>query len=206
MTAELIYKTTSPKAIEWWHATQDALEADRIKRNALADQLSKEFGTGEHSPHRDLWINTGWDGDIFITGMAPINDERNLPPEGWRFDRNKGHLVPALRTNRGKQLAREFESIRGAKWRADSLAVLGVPRHIESPTSDEQGRRRLYDAGFEFDEESQTLYQAWGSGTVEKAVLAAQANVPDVVWEEVKRSEWYARQEAKDSLDTPRKG
>lgn len=198
MTVELIFKTTSPRAIEWWNQTQAALEEGRARINSLIERWTAEYGPSDDSDSRSIWTYRGWNGATNIMGMVANKDEVSSPPTGWRFDKKEGVLVPALRSARGKELAAEMEAARGGVWRRD-LAAIGVPDDVIGDTADNGYSRRRYQPGFDFDDDTQTLYQVWGTGLAEKECLEEQAKVPEVEWVEVKRSEWYAREEAKQS-------
>ncbi len=192
MTAELIYKTTSPKALDWY---RDILAKSKVQSQARAeytDRMTAEFGkpdlpdyfSEERRAKRSLWLR----GEHAFAIDSGSNER---PPEdsGWRLDSKDRNWQPKLATKAGKERAAELSALSTHNTR-DHLPEIGVPQMAFADA-------HLYQPGLDYDEDAGVLYVLWGSGRCDKEALAAQAKVPDVEWVEVKRSEWYAREEAK---------
>lgn len=192
MSAELIYKTTSPRAIEWWKAASVAHERDREARRAYEKRMLDEFGpadvpdyaSAERRGKRAVWCR-----GAHAVGLDCGYGEKPPADSGWRLD-SKDHIwMPKLATKEGRARAAELAALCTYDIRAH-LAEVGIAAMCFA-------NNRLYGPGVEFDEAEGTLYVVWGSGRCAQEAEVAQRKVPEVVWESVRRSEWYAREEAK---------
>jgi hypothetical protein len=189
MTTALVLRTTDSRATDWWKATREALEQDRLKRVALIDELTETYGPGSRGGRRILYVFTDWMGTDTPTGMEAVGTEWIEFPAGWRFDPKKRHLVPALRTEEGKALARRLAEAAGHPWRQSSPTV-GIPHDLRIERAD-KGGEHVYNAGISYDVENEILYQLWGSAKVYPALADALAN-SGIEWTEVPQSEWVA--------------
>jgi hypothetical protein len=197
VSAELFYKTTTPEIVAWYREAMLKAKTEAAARTAYADKLTAEIGPGRDE-HRDLYISRGWGGETRVTGIAESEAEYRTKsgPEGLRYDRSKGFLVPALRTARGKQYAAEFEALKGSTFLND-IGQFGVPSGVHGSRDDESGNTYRFTPGFEIDDDTDTLYLLWGSSRIAGNVEESLAEHPEIAWEKVPRSEWYAREESK---------
>lgn len=189
MTAELVFKTASPAAIEWWEGIRARLDGDRLNRIALAEELTAALGPGHDGDLRRLYAITTWEGSDLVTGVEAVGAEWTDPPAGWRFDRKTQHLVPALRTDEGRAALKRLQAVSGTPWRTGSEAV-GIPRRISIPRPPGPTDGMVHEAGIFFDVEPRVLYQLWSTTAVYDEVVAKQANARGVEWAEVTRAEW----------------
>lgn len=194
MSVELIYKTRSPKAIEWWLAAAERVQADRRARSAYEDRMTEEFGVPdlpqyteeERRTRRKLWLR-----GARVSGLDSGYDEQPPADSGWRLDSKDRYWKPKLATKAGKGRAAELAALCTYDMR-DHTDEIGVASMAFAGSY-------LYRSGMDYDEAEGALYVVWGSGQCAKEAEAVQAKVPDVVWVEVPRSEWYAREEAKET-------
>jgi hypothetical protein len=192
MTAELIYKTTSPKALAWYRDVLAQNKEQAAARAEYTDHMTAEFGkpdlpdyfSEERRSKRSLWLR----GDRAFA-IDSGHNERPPVDSGWRLDSKDHNWQPKLATKAGKERAAELAALSTFDTRSH-LPEIGVPQMAFADS-------HLYQPGLEFDEAEGVLYIAWGSGRCAAEALAAQAKVPEIEWAEVKRSEWYAREEAK---------
>lgn len=196
MSTELIYKTTSPFALAWWANAEVEREKARLIRREYAERMTAEFGptpprysysNGESHEFRELMV-----AGPRAVGLASGYDE--VPPleSGWRLDSKERIWMPKLATAQGKMRRDELLTLA-------SFDIRGHMSEIGAPSIAFAGSY-LYHGGLE--EDGGALFQTWGSGQCMKECEAAQAKVPEVIWAEVKRSEWYALQEAKEAAVT----
>jgi hypothetical protein len=122
-------------------------------------------------------------------GLASGYTEQPPLDSGWRLDSKDRYWAPKLATAAGKARAKELAALASYDHRA-TMPEIGIPQLAFAGNYH-------YHGGLEFDTATQTLYQVWGSCQCDQECKAAQVKVPDVVWVEVPRSEWYAREEAK---------
>lgn len=186
MTAELIYRTTSPAALDFWaHAETKASERKTLV-DAYIEQLTHDFGT-VNGKDRTVW-NRG----PVVYGVECLYGEQPPADSGWRLDSKEGIWMPKLRIPAGKERARELAALTVYNVRAH-VQEIGIPQMVMTD-------RHFFRPGIEFHDG--VLYQTWGSGKCEPDALAEAAKVPEVVWEPVKRSEWYALEEAREAEAT----
>lgn len=191
MTAVLVYKTSSPKAIDWYRDVVARDTVVRDKRRVYTDQLTSEFGEvgkryehdSEHIDHRPLMRNSSNQ----ITGLMCRSGEKPPKGSGWRLDAQTGFWKPDLRTNKGKELEAELETLSGVNM-LNELYEIGAAGMAFVPGS-------LYRPGVTFRDETGELFVYWGSKDCEDEMLAASAKVPDVEWAVVPLSEWHAWRE-----------
>jgi hypothetical protein len=191
MSAELIYKTTSPAAIEWWQNATAEARKQSILRQEFADEMLAEFGPstkavyGDDKPDRKLWVR----GESVI-GLDSNYNEKPPADSGWRLDSKDRIWKPALKTAKGRALRDRLAALTTYSVRAHSNEI-GVPEIVFAGM-------HMYRPGLSFDEEpTPTLFQVWGSGQCATECEKEQAKLADIEWVEVKRSVWYARVEAK---------
>jgi hypothetical protein len=191
MTVELIYKTTSLAAIEWWKKAEDEAELARRLRNEYMDKQTALYGptpggTYESAPTKDRGLMVS---RHIVLGLASGHNEQPPANSGWRLDSKERFWKPKMATRAGKERASELKTLTGYNLRGH-VDEIGVPGMAVAGM-------RLYSAGLEFDTASGVLYQTWGSGRCAEECVKVQALHPNTAWEEVPRSEWYAREEAK---------
>ena len=189
MSAELIYKTTSPAAIAWWRNVEAKNAEQQALRNAFRDEMLAAYGPADKAfydspPSRALWMQ----GER-VVGLDSGYKEQPPAGSGWRLDARDGFWKPALKSAAGREIQKRLAALTVYNAR-DHVTEVGAPRMAFVDM-------RLLRPGFEFDDETGALYQLWGSGRCAAECESAQAEVPEVEWVEVKRSEWYAREEAK---------
>lgn len=195
MSAELIYRTDSAAAVAWrLDYSRKWLDAkEHWDRFELDVEL--EFGIPEGEKHRSLYMVEGK-----VVGIVRSTDEwsdrRNYSTRfpGWREHQRWPILVPKLNTKVGKEWQAKLDALPVLSARHEARAI-GIPDYVLTDG-------RMFSAGIDYDEDPDgkvvAVYQSWGSGQCEAAVLAEQAKHPEVVWTEVPRSQWYARLEAKE--------
>lgn len=197
MSVELIYKTTSPAALDWY--------SDLTRRDTEAREVVREFLTriNEVIPpwpgesNRDLVTFRDRPAGITFTPTEQVarrwGTRANLP-EGWRIKREWSNtLVPALNTKAGKARQAELDALPWVSILSDMETRLGIPSMIMVPG-------HIYSPGFDVDRDDEgvatALWITWGSGRCEGDFLKEVSRHPaDVEWIEVPRSEWYARVE-----------
>ena len=194
MSAELIYKTTSPAAIEWWLDAERKVKADRELQLAYELRLTEEFGAPAHPDYieehrrkrRGLWFRN--DRPYAVDSLRNEN-----PPadSGWRLDSKERLWRPKLATAAGKKRAAELAALCTFVLR-DHMHEIGIPAIAFS------GDGYMHRPGVEFDADEQALYVLWGSSRCADEALANQAKNPHIEWVEIPRSVWYARIEAKE--------
>jgi hypothetical protein len=189
MTAELIYRTSTPAAEAWWRnlvarrAEQDALR-DAFEAEMLATYGPAQHRYGEGVGKRSLYTN----GRV-ITGIDAGYNEQPPAGSGWRLDSKDRFWKPALRTAEGRKLKARLVTLTTYIWQSH-VTEIGIPELIFTD-------RYLMRPSLTADDDPFVLFQTWGSGQCEKDCLAEQAKHPEIEWIEVKRSEWYAHEEAK---------
>jgi hypothetical protein len=194
MSAELIYKTTSPDAITWWQNAAEKRREEEVLRAEFAAEMLFTYGPREQSsydptpPDRKLWLRGEG-----VVGLDAAYNERPPADSGWRLDSKERIWMPALRTPAGRILRDRLRGLTVYRLRAH-LREIGVPEMTFAGSY-------IYRPGLEFDEPTQTLFCTWGSGMCATAAVTEQAKVPAIVWEEVPRSVWYAREETKQVAD-----
>lgn len=184
MTAELIYRTTSPAALDFWaHAQAKAGERKKLV-DAYIEQLTRDFGPVPGKTDRTVW-NRG----PHVTGVDCAYGEAPPADSGWRLDSKEGIWKPKLRETAGKERARELAALTVYNVRTH-LQEIGIPQMVWTD-------RHVFRPGIEFHDG--VLYQTWGSGQCRDEALAEAKKVTTVVWEPVRRSEWYALEEAREA-------
>lgn len=187
MSAELIYKTTSPDAISWWVDVSLRLNAQREARNAFIAEMTETYGVGEGSASVKAGSRLLWT----VNGRASALDSgcSETPPvsSGWRLDSKDRNWKPALKLAAGKALAKRLAELSTVDPLRE-LSAVGVPQLAFAGS-------HMYRPGIEFDEGERALYVTWSSGLCAKEMEASY--VDHVEWTEVPRSVWYARLEAK---------
>lgn len=188
MTVALVYRTSSPKAVDWFHDVEAREQGVRAKRDAYTQELTERYGpvgkryeySSEELDHRPLMR----DSRNRITGVACSHGEQPPKGSGWRLDSKTGFWKPDLRSKAGKERDAELEALHGVDSRSelDSIGATGL--------SFVPGR--MYQPGLRFRKETGELYVTWGSRGCEGDMLAAGAKVDDVAWESVPLSEWHA--------------
>lgn len=189
MTAELIYRTSSPAAATWYSARNAEQVEQSGRRNAFQDEMLATYGPAD--------VPEGRQGhglrNLMVTrrGVVGIHSGwQEAPPadSGWRLDARDRFWKPSLRSAKGRALAKRLEELTVVDL--NRLSDIGIPEVVFAGL-------HMYSPGLDHDDAPFALYQIWGSGECEQGCLAEQAKHPDVVWVEVLRSEWYARIEAK---------
>lgn len=190
MSAELIYRTSSPAAEAWWAHVKDMQRQQNELRRAFEAEMLAQYGPADVSEYSEghgkrlLYTN----GRV-CTGLDAGYNERPPAGSGWRLDSKDRFWKPALKEAAGRAMKERLRALTLYVWQSH-VEEIGVPELVFAGSY-------LHRPGFEADEEPFALYQLWGSGQCAKECEAVQAKHPEVVWVEVKRSEWYAREEAK---------
>jgi hypothetical protein len=184
MTAELIFRTKSLEALIFW----EHFEAKREERRKLIAEyiakLTADFGPTAGSEERNVWTR-----GVHVYGVDCNRGEQPPADSGWRLDAKDGIWMPKLRTKAGQDRRDELRTLTVYDV-TQHVHEIGIPSIIFTSA-------HLFRPGLDFHEGS--LYQLWGSGECRDDILAAAATNPAVVWEPVKRSEWYALQEAREA-------
>lgn len=119
--------------------------------------------------------------------------ERSTAPDPgeptWRYDRKAGGWVPRRSTKEGKAIGKEFDACQ-----ASGLGdVPGLPKYVPTPGE----MFRMQGAAMFFDGEY--VWAGWMAVDHEDVVKSGWGSFDEAMWELVKRSEFYAAQEAKDA-------
>ncbi len=196
MSAELIFKTSSPKALEWWEEITAYKSEVAVRRAEYVKKLTELMGPSDRSDVREVYATFNYDGSSYINGIAIRGGEASNVPIGWRLDQRKWRLVPALKTEEGKAIRAEMNLLSERAY-MESAPSIGIRTSADGPRNDEQGTGNIYFPGTHVDKDEDgkatTLYVTWGSGWVRGAAVATQAKVPEVEWVEIPLEEWIAR-------------
>lgn len=195
---ELVFKTTSPQALEWY-AKLDALRQEEIKlRNAYEDRMREEFGPSQRESYdtgqcaqqtrRGLWIR----GDIAYALDSGYN-ERTPEDSGWRLDSKDRNWQPKLATKKGKERRAELAELNLVKMRG-RWGEIGIPFLY-------WGEGYVYHPGVTFDAENRVLYVMWGTQYAEDEFKKETSAFPDIQWERIPLSEWHAYVESHSEQD-----
>jgi hypothetical protein len=190
MSAELIYKTKTPAALEWWRHVQNQASAAHAFRSNYIKRMTNEFGptpgryTESGNKDRALMVSRH-----IVMGLASGYDEKPPVDSGWRLDSKERYWAPKLATKAGKERAAELATLAGFDV-LKHVHEIGIPGMVIE-------NLRMFTPGFSFDEDPEVLYQTWGSGLCAADCERSQAEHPEIEWMEVPRSEWYAREESK---------
>ena len=195
MTVALVYKTSSPKAIEWFRDLNALFLINKKLREAYAKNMFDEFGPvglrfeydSEPVEDRPLMRNS----ENEITGVMSASGEAPPKGSGWRLDAESGFWKPDLRSKAGKERAAELEKLKGPTLTSADGASVGI-----TPVAFAFEEHRLYRPGVSFREGTGELYVSWGSAACEpEARKTIERAASDVSWERVPLSEWHAWQE-----------
>lgn len=197
MSAELIYKTTSEAALQWFRDFESRRQSNGLVLDAFQKEIESTLGPVDgqawDGTKRPLLLSRGKVVGVVrsVEEYRRGNYKTHFP--GWREHERWDALVPSKNTKLGKEWARRIEDLPKLELREEASAI-GVPYMVFA-------NHRMYEAGFDVDyakDNSPTaIYQLWGSGLCEGDCLKEQAEHPDIEWVEVPRSQWYARVEAK---------
>jgi len=181
-TAELIYASTDPRALDVVKALR--VEEARVEalRAAWVDEITEQFGGDDRFPDKKRRPYGSW---WSIVGFAATGDFE-VSPAGWRRDSKRdGAFVPDLRTNAGREARDRLATLSRSRLVSDDRATVGVPVLVRVPTADE-GQFLRRNADLVHDERTGTVYQVWESSDVQDDVDAAIAAC-GVPWAEVDR-------------------
>jgi hypothetical protein len=193
MSAELIYRTSSPAAEIWWRHLKEMQQQQDELRRAFEDEMLDTYGPADVPDYQ-----TGYGKRLLYTNGRGItgldSGYREQPPtgSGWRLDAKDHIWKPALKEAAGRKLKSRLQALTVYVWQNHTTEI-GIPELIFADAY-------LCRPGLTADEEPFVLYQTWGSGRCEADCRAEQARHPEVVWTEVPRSEWYARIEAQEQV------
>lgn len=200
MSAELIYRTSSPAALAWRLAYTERWVECKVAWDAFEFDVEAALGIPEGEQHRSLYMVDGQ-----IVGIVRTSDEwadrRNYGTRfpGWKEHQRWPILTPKLNTKAGKEWQAKLAALPVLSLRTEARQI-GVPDYILTDG-------RMFSGGFDYDEDDEhgttAIYQVWGSGECERACLAEQAKHPEIEWVEVPRSAWYARLEALEAQKEP---
>ena len=194
---ELVFRTTSPAAIEWYEKIRALRSEEWERRKAFEDEIVALFGPSQRDTYerdedgnkkpqtgRPLWIR----GDVAYALDSAYSEQ---PPvdSGWRLDSKDRNWQPKLATTAGKEWKRRLGELNLVHMRS-RWEEIGIPAVVFTDSY-------MFSPGIDFDPETQTLYIMWGSQWVQKDWDKQTAKFPDIVWEQMPLSEWHARQEAK---------
>lgn len=192
MSAELIYRTTSPAALEWWRHVQETQAQQDELRRAFEDEMLAAYGPADKPDYSDahgkrlLWVNSR-----SVIGVDAGYSERPPAGSGWRLD-SKDHIwKPALKEAAGRAWVKRLGALTVYIWQSH-VEEIGLPELVLAD-------HYLCRPGLTADEDPFVLFNTWGSGRCAVNVEAEQAKHPEIVWTEVPRSEWYARIEAREA-------
>lgn len=179
------FSTSNPVTVAAFRAACDAERETSRTIVAAAEALGKNKG----AMHTGLVFN----GIPEIVGLEPDNPDD--PPEGWRFTKSAGHLVP--RQGKAGDEAREWLASHQPKVGARRvLAEHGLPLNdLLGHTDGGITRKFNLPLIFEHDSTVWALYRGrpgrWAGGEIEPT------------WDERKLSEFYAAREARDAAESP---
>jgi hypothetical protein len=198
MATALIQKTSSPEALSWYADHLAKREGQRKEIAILQDEVNAAFGALPDGGVRHL-ITAGGRVLAIERSEAEYEARANYKTAfpGFREHPRWDGLLPALNTKAGKTWQERFDQISVVDLRSD-LELIGVP----SMTFDSESSM-MYEPGFDVDTEADgtvtALYVHFGSLAVLEEVANSEAKHPEIHWDTLPRSVWYARQEAKDA-------
>lgn len=203
MTAQLAYSTRHPELIKMW--LDISTERDELwkRRREYQKEITERLptlqdyrGKGDPDVERGLYAFTRFDGSSGITGVGVGHGERSNPPVGWRYEKSKGHLVPAKRTPEGKAIVQEWRDrkLHGRAWMVD-LEKFSIPTTLDDESSYQDGQGHMYFPGFRLVEDE--LFVLWGTVNVADEFEKRTAG-SGVEWTELSRKELAAL------LDSPK--
>lgn len=188
MSTALVYRTSSPRAIDWFNGVEARERVIREKRDAYTAAITEQFGAvGKRYEHSTEELDNRplmRDSRNRVTGVACKSGEKPPKGSGWRLDADSGFWKPDLRSKAGKERDTELEALHGVDSRSE-LHTIGAAGLAFVPG-------RMYQPGLRFRKETGDLYVSWGSKDCEDDMLAAGKAVDDVVWEAVPLSEWHS--------------
>jgi hypothetical protein len=200
MSAELIYKTTSAEALEALGKYNDRATEVHAVWNVFQARANALVPPPEGMKRRELSLSQGK-----VIGITCSSEEERhwtqnykSSPEGWRLSPYLSQtLIPRKNTSAGRALDAEIAQLPPLNIRSSLERALGIPEMVFV-------RDRMYSPGLDTDENESgaytAIYVAWGSGKCASDFIEGTTRVaPSVEWTEVLRSEWYAREEAKES-------
>jgi hypothetical protein len=189
MSVELIFKTTDPRVLAWWESVLAHHAEIRERRNAYADRISDELGTDGNV--RPLYETRLFLGGSYIDGVGAIPADYRRPAGellamGWRIDSKTNHLKPALKTEAGKAIRKEWGTLDflNKEKQAINFGVLG---EFRGPFDEKTGKTLRYFPGFTIIDGA--LYVTYGSSYGEKEVGEALSQ-STVDWVRITTSEW----------------
>lgn len=196
---ELVFKTTSPRAIEWYRKISRLRISERKLREEFEDSMTElygpsqrdtyernEDGTKKPQTRRLLWLR----GDAAYA-LDSAHNEQPPTDSGWRLDAKDRNWQPKLATKAGKEWKQRLIELNVVNMHT-RWGEIGIPAIAFAGSF-------MYRPGMEFDEDEKVLYVSWGSQWVMREWEKATSKFPDIEWVQVPLSEWHARQEAKKS-------
>jgi hypothetical protein len=195
MSVELIYKTTDPAVLAWWESVHQYHDEIWEQRNAYAERITAELGKPndwrgvEEDRPRRLYEMRLYRGGSYLDGVEATVQDRQRPSEellalGWRVDSKTRKLAPAKRTEAGKAIVAEWNTL-SVLNREEEATQFGVTPEFRGPTRD--GITNRYFAGFTVIGDA--FYVTYGSSYGEKSVgnLLSKSAID---WTRLTTSEW----------------
>lgn len=181
MTVESVFSTTAEEALE----VHRKYVADVENFAEAVGDIKAEFG-------RDVYTRNSALSGRSVAGLDPNDDDIRYGaelPDGLRLEKKRHPwlLVPAKRTPRGKELAKQWGRIHVSK-----PTYPGMPSEVLAVS-------HVYWPGFHLDDNG-VLWATWGTsaerilGTIDAKHI--QGVVDTEMWQQRKLSEYYAMKEA----------
>jgi hypothetical protein len=125
----------------------------------------------------------GFGGTERWIGVSSVHGDYRDPPEGWRYDRKHGHLMPLKKTKEGREIAKVIDATTAPETMRKRLP--GMPGHLWS------GRHGLHTYMPGIQRMGDAIYVTW---SVE--LIAKEDGYDPKLWKRVKLSEYHALREA----------
>ena len=198
---ELVFKTTSPAAIEWHEKLAALRKQEWELRMAFEQEIVERFGPSTRrvygsSPANVDGVQTGrplWIRNDYAFALDSGYDERPPADSGWRLDSKDRNWQPKLATKEGKEWKRRLGELNLVKMRS-RWQEIGIPERY-------WGDNYIYFPSMTFDRENGVLYIGWGTQYAEDEFLKGVAAFPDIQWERIPLSEWHAYLESRPKQD-----
>ncbi|MBC9927181.1 hypothetical protein [Leucobacter sp. cx-169] len=190
MTEKVAYRTTDPKAIAWVTQSIAARTAARARTTEFLNEARDLIPPTADGSVRETVSFFDRRGEITIFGIASGPGEDEKPPAGTRYDR--GTLIPDLRTKVGKAYAAVIDKFGPEGNYLDGSRAVGIEQSILAGNY-------LVNVNFFIDPESGAAIQSADDlhARVGQSMESAIAK-SELVWTQMKRSEFYAAVERHD--------
>lgn len=193
---ELVFRTTTPAALEWFQRLDEQNRAQQELRAAFVAEMTELYGPAQREEGyppvpvkaRELWLR-GRGGGAYALDSGRSEE----PPKdsGWRLDSKDRNWQPKLATKQGKVWRDRLAELNQFNF-LSHLPEVGIPEVIFLDL-------HMYGPSLEQDPETGALYNGWSTQHItEELARAREKATIEVEWEQMKLSEYVAYLEAKE--------